>query len=132
MALKDRVVNIAYALKDRFTGQVGKITAGFRKIESSSDSSSRKIELNNKRATGSFGGLTSALSAVKLGFLAVVAAVAASVSVIGRAISATNVQTRAETKLETTLKNLTGASEAQVQKTRQRPCNNSRGLVMSK
>jgi len=44
MALKDRIVNIAYTLKDQFTGKVGKITSGFKQVETSSDSASKKVD----------------------------------------------------------------------------------------
>ena len=44
MALKDRIVNIAYVLKDKFTGKVGQVTSGFKDVETSSDSASKKVD----------------------------------------------------------------------------------------
>ncbi len=115
MALKDRIVQIAYELKDRFTSRIGKITGGFREVESASNKSSAQIERNNTLAGRSFGSLLAGIGKAKLGLLALGAVLVSGVSAIGRWTAATNVQERAETKLATTLTNLTGASKEQIQ-----------------
>lgn len=115
MALKDRIVNIAYTLKDKVTGQVGKITSGFKSIEKASDSSSKKVEGNNLRLGNSFRGIVSSLNKAKIGILALGAVIVGGVSAISKWTAAANIQIRAETKLATTLTNLSGASKEQIQ-----------------
>ena len=115
MSLKDRAVGIAYELKDRFTKQVGKITSSFGRVERASATSSAKIEANNARSARSFGGIAVAASKVKLGILALGAVILGGVSAISKWTAAASQQIRAETKLETTLTNLTGASKQQIQ-----------------
>jgi hypothetical protein len=114
MAIKDRIVEIIYDLKDRFSKKVGAITGGMRDIERSSDRTTKKLDANSKRMVGGFGSVGGALSKLSLGFVVFGATVGKVVSSIKDWISAANVQQRAETKLETTLKNLTGATDEQI------------------
>jgi len=66
MSLKNKIVEIAYSLKDKFTGSVSKITGSMRNIEKASDKSSDQIVRNNKRTAGSFSRMaTQATSATR-------------------------------------------------------------------
>ena len=112
---KSRLVELILSLKDQITGQVGKVTAGLRKVDSKVDETASKWERSGKRSSGAFEGLISGATKLKLGLLAGVAAIAGLISKIGDWTAAAAQQERAETKLETTLRNLTGASDAQVQ-----------------
>jgi hypothetical protein len=114
MALKDRIVEIAYELKDRFTGQVSKVTGSFRKVEKAADDSAEKIERSNQRAAGSFGAIGAAASKAKGAILLIGAAIAGGIAAISKWTQAAAVQERAETKLATTLRNLTGAREDEI------------------
>ncbi len=114
MSIKDRVVEIAYELKDRFTGQVSKVTGSFRKIEEAADDSAEKIERSNKQAAGSFGAIGAAASKARNAILLIGAAVAGGIAAISKWTQAAAVQERAETKLATTLRNLTGAREDEI------------------
>jgi len=114
MSVKDRIVEIAYELKDRFTGQVSKVTGSFRKIEKAADDSAEKIERSNKQAAGSFGAIGAAASKARNAILLIGAAVAGGIAAISKWTQAAAVQERAETKLATTLRNLTGAREDEI------------------
>lgn len=114
MAFKDKVIKIAYELKDKFSGQVSRVTGSFKKIGRASDKSSQKITRNNKRAGNSFGFLLSRITPVKTAILAFGAAVVGIAISIKKWTDAANKQERAETKLATSLRNLTGASQEQI------------------
>lgn len=43
MGLKNRVVEIAYRLKDQFTGQVGKVTGSFKRVDSAAEKSAKSV-----------------------------------------------------------------------------------------
>lgn len=115
MALKDRVIEIAYKLKDQFTGGVSKLTGSFKKVESASDKAALKIESNNKRASSSFSLLSKGITPVKAAYVALAAAVAGIILSVKNWTTAAAIQERAETKLRTSAKNLTGATEEQTQ-----------------
>lgn len=115
MAIKDRIVEIVYNLKDQFSKKVGAITGGMRDIERASDRTTAKLNANNKSSVLGFGSVGSALSKLSLGFVVFTATVGRAISVVKQAIAAANIQERAETKLETTLRNLTGATDEQIQ-----------------
>lgn len=66
-SLKDKVVEIAYRLKDQFSNQVSRVTGSIRKIDDASKRSADSIERSNARAGGSFVSLGKAAK----GFLAV-------------------------------------------------------------
>lgn len=120
MALKDRIIEIAYKLKDQFTGGAGKITGSMKKIESASDKAALKIEANNKRAAGSFGLISKGITPVKVAFVALGAAVAGILSQIGKWTTAAAIQERAEVKLATSLRNLAGASDEEIEALKER------------
>ena len=83
MALRDKIVKIAYELKDKFSGRVGKITGSIRDVGVESDKTSAKIERNNRRASGSFDGLLAGANKLRFGFIALGAAILGVVSNIG-------------------------------------------------
>lgn len=114
MAIKDRVIEIAYKLKDLFSPGTKKITGEMKKVESASDKAASKIESNNKRAAGSFGLISKGITPVKVALVALGAAVAGIISSISSWTSAAAKQERAETKLATSLRNLSGASDDQI------------------
>jgi len=58
---RNRIIEIAYKLKDQFTGALGKITGGFKKVEQASDRQTRTIERNNTRASSAFSGLSKSI-----------------------------------------------------------------------
>lgn len=58
MALKDRIIEIAYKLRDEFTDKTSKITGGIKRVESASDSSTNSVITNNKKLAGSFSKIT--------------------------------------------------------------------------
>ena len=68
---KNRIVEIAYSLKDRFSKKVGGITSSFKKVEDASKKSSDKVVASNKRAAGSFSTIG---TKAKLAALVVIAA----------------------------------------------------------
>lgn len=115
MALKDRIIEIAYELKNKFSNRVREVTSSIRSVETASDKSSAKIERNNKRTGDSFGFLSKGANRAKVAIAAVAAFVAGATAAVGRFIAAANNQERAETKLATTLTNLTGARADQIQ-----------------
>lgn len=115
MSIRNRIVEIAYDLKDRFTNKIGSITGGMKEIEQASTRSAKKIEQNNRGITSSFGSIGGAVSKASVGILALVATVGKLVSSAGQWIEAAAIQERAEKKLETTLRNLSGASAAEIQ-----------------
>jgi hypothetical protein len=114
MAIKDRVIEIAYKLKDQFTAGTKKIAGSLRKVETASDKSTDKMVRNNKRASSSFGGISRAVGPVKLAILGLGAAIAGIIASIGKWTKAAATQERAETKLATSLKSLAGATDDQV------------------
>lgn len=114
MALKDRIIEIAYKLKDQFTAGTKKITGSMSKVETASDKAALKIEANNKRAAGSFGLISKGITPVRVAFVALGAAIAGIISSINTWTTAAAKQERAETKLATSLRNLTGASDEQI------------------
>lgn len=109
--MANRVVDILYQLKDKFSGQVGKITGAYRKTGDAAEQASERIERSNKRASGSFAAIG---TKAKLAALAAVAAVAGLVRGISAWTEAAAIQERAETKLETSLRNLSGATQEQI------------------
>lgn len=111
MAIKDRVIELIYDLKDRFTKKVGQITSSMRRVSDASAQSANKIERSNTRAAGSFSKIG---VGAKGAALAVAAAIGAVISQISQWTRAAAVQERAETKLATTLTNLTGATQEQI------------------
>ncbi|MCP4342182.1 MAG: hypothetical protein GY799_25700 [Desulfobulbaceae bacterium] len=60
-ASKNRIIEIAYKLKDQFTGALGKITGGFKKVEDASNRQTRTIERNSSRASSAFSGLSKSI-----------------------------------------------------------------------
>jgi len=58
---RNRIIEIAYKLKDQFTGALGKITGGFKKVEDASNRQTRTIERNNTRASSAFSGLSKSI-----------------------------------------------------------------------
>ena len=112
--IKQRVVELLLDLKDRFSPNAGKAVASADKV----DRSLGKIEKSAGKAGGAFDGagkkIAGGLNAVKVAALAAVAAMAGVLSQVGKWTAAANAQERAETKLATTLRNVTGATDAQV------------------
>ena len=88
--MASRVVEVLYKLKDLFTGQVKKITGGYREIDAASDRASAKIDRNTARTAGTFDRFTGAVNTARLAFSGFVtqlirtAAVAAAGVVINR------------------------------------------------
>ena len=115
MSIKDKIIKIGYELKDRFSGQVSKITGSIKKIGKESDKTTKKLERNNKRAAGSFNSLAAAATKARGPILALAAIFVGIVSGIKKWTAAAATQERAEVKLETTLRNLTDASVEQVE-----------------
>jgi len=104
MGLKNRIVEIAYELKDKFTGTVGKITGGFKDIEKASDKSSKNTEKNNKRVEKSFRSLKRVV--VNAGK----AIIGNFVGISGVAVSVFNA-TKTFQQLNASLKTVTGSAE---------------------
>lgn len=69
MAIKDRVIEIAYKLQDLFSPGTKKITGSLSKVEAASNKSTAAIEKNNSLAAKSFGAVTGALGKVKIALL---------------------------------------------------------------
>lgn len=103
MALQDRIVQIAYELKDRFTRQIGRITGGFVSVEKASNKSSSKIENNNRSVERSF--INIRPSILKLG--------TAIASLYGslRGVTAIFTATKTYQQLNASLKTVTGSAE---------------------
>jgi len=55
--MANRVVEILYSLKDKFTGQVRKITAGYKQLGDEADKAGDRLERAHKRANDSIGAL---------------------------------------------------------------------------
>jgi len=100
-SIRDRIVEIAYELRDRFTGRLSKVTGGIRDVESASTKSSKVIEANNNRVSKSFSVIGSSLKRLPALFSAVAAA-----SGIGRSVT----QYREFSKSISELAAITGAS----------------------
>jgi len=115
MALKDKVVKIAYELKDRFSGRVGQVTSSIRSVGTQSDATTAKIVTNNAASGSSFDKIVAGASRARVAILAVITGTVALVAGVGKATRAAAIQERAETKLATSLRNLTGATDEQVQ-----------------
>lgn len=115
MALKDKIVKIAYELKDKFSGRVSKITGSIRSVGSESDKTTAKLEVNNTRAGNSFDALLTRANLLKAGVIALGVGFVKLVSSAGSAVRSAGIQERAETKLATSLRNLTGATQEQTQ-----------------
>jgi len=112
--MANRVLEVIYSLKDRFTGQIEKIRTGYRDLGSSADQSASKVEAANKRAGGSFGGLINGATRARLAIVAIGAAVVGAVVGIAKWAAAAAVQERAEVKLAASLRQLAGATDAEI------------------
>lgn len=64
-SLKDRAVDIAYRIKDYFTGPVRKIEAGYKDLSRTADRSADSIERSNRRSSGSFDRLAGSLTKIR-------------------------------------------------------------------
>jgi len=115
MSLKDKVVQIAYELKDKFSAKTGKVTGSIRDIGNESDKTSSKISKNNAASNRSFDTLLGGANKLKLGFIALGGVIVGALRGISAWTQAAGVQERAETKLATSLRNLTGATNEQIQ-----------------
>jgi len=87
MSLKDKVVKIAYELKDKFSGRVGKITSSIKAVGTQSDATTAKVERNNKRSIASFKGLA---TGIKVAVTAALALGGAIVTATAKFFSATD------------------------------------------
>lgn len=56
---RNRIIDVAYRLKDLFTGQVGKITAGYRKIGDEAETASRRTDNAFRKTDKVLTGITS-------------------------------------------------------------------------
>lgn len=79
--MANRVVEVLYRLKDLFTGQVKKITGGYRELDEASTRASAKIDRNTARTAGAFERFTGAVSKARLAFSGFAAVAAAGVVV---------------------------------------------------
>jgi len=95
MALKDKVVKIAYELKDKFTSRVGKVTGSIDDIGNASDKTTQKIEKNNKRSILSLRSLANGAKLASVALTALSAsAVAAFNSFLNRSDEVAKLSTR--------------------------------------
>lgn len=123
MAIGRRIIETIYELKDRFTARISKIAGAIREVENASNTTTRKIESNNQRVAGSYDGLIGTIGKTKIAILSVAAVVGGMIAAMGKWTQAAAQQERADTKLSTTLRNLSGAREEEIQALRDQATN---------
>jgi len=84
--MANRIVDIIYTLKDKFTGPVKKIVAGYREMGDAGDKAVNKLEKSHKRINTGLAGMASKINSVKVkigGYIgAIVAAAGAAAGAI--------------------------------------------------
>ena len=105
------IVTTAIGNVKQILGSVGEKVKG---IGTAAAETADKLEDSNKRAADSFSLIDNAATKVKLAIVAVVAAIGSAIAAIISWTKASAIQERAETKLSTTLRTLTGATNDQV------------------
>jgi len=70
-----RIVDIVYSLKDKFTGQVRRIVAGYRDMEKAGDRAAENLDKSHRSIYGGIGNLVAKLKTAKAGIAGLFASI---------------------------------------------------------
>lgn len=114
--MSNRVVETVYRLRDRATEVLRRIRGGYKTSATEAERASHRIESANRRHRNSVQGVLAAVGRMRFAYFAIAGAVAGAVRGIAKFAKAASDQENAERRLETAIRNGTGATDEQIQK----------------
>lgn len=112
--IKENIVELVLSLKDRLTGKVPEVTRATGQVDAALEKTGRAATKAGDQVDKGAGSMVAGLNKMRVAALAVVAAIGGLFVKVGEWVTLAATQERAEVKLATTLRNVSGATEAQI------------------